>query len=157
MLASVRHVVGDPFLQPADPGRSSAEGAIPIATLANMSVACEITQGTAQDISQLRRAFLSLHGHHRSLSAVPITEPDERAWQERVSTYEKCFDEGRALLHLVRVNAQCVGYAFTVLHAGSDDTFPLGVGYAEPTPSRCCRNGVDRGSEQLCLTPLTAR
>ena len=96
-----------------------------------MSVACEITQGTAQDISQLRRAFLSLHGHHRSLSAVPITEPDERAWQERVSTYEKYFDEGRALLHLARVNGQCVGYAFTVLHAGSDDTFPLGVGYAE--------------------------
>ena len=24
-----------------------------------------------------------------------------------------------------------LGYAFTVLHAGSDDTFPLGAGYAE--------------------------
>jgi ribosomal protein S18 acetylase RimI-like enzyme len=24
-----------------------------------------------------------------------------------------------------------VGYTFTVLHAGSDDTFPLGAGYAE--------------------------
>jgi ribosomal protein S18 acetylase RimI-like enzyme len=74
---------------------------------------------------------LSLHDHHRALSAVALTEPDDRAWAERMRTYEQYFAEDRALLHLARIGGQCVGYAFTVLHAGSDDTFPLGTGYAE--------------------------
>ena len=48
-----------------------------------------------------------------------------------MSTYEQYFAAGRALLHLARIDGACVGYAFTVLHPGSDDTFPLGAGYAE--------------------------
>jgi ribosomal protein S18 acetylase RimI-like enzyme len=92
---------------------------------------CEITQGAAQDIPQLRAAFLSLHAHHRSLAAVPVTEPDERAWKERVSTYQHHFHERRAILHLARAGGRCIGYAFTILHPGDDDTFPLGAGYAE--------------------------
>lgn len=96
-----------------------------------MPAICEIRQGTAQDIPQLRPVFLSLHHHHRSVSAVPVTEPDERAWNERVATYAHHFDDGRALLHLACADAGCVGYAFTILQPGSDDTFPLGSGYAE--------------------------
>jgi ribosomal protein S18 acetylase RimI-like enzyme len=91
----------------------------------------EISLGSATDIPQLREAFLSLHDHHRRLSAVALTEPDERAWTERVSTYQHYFAEGRALLHLARVDDRCLGYALTVLHPGSDDTFPLGAGHAE--------------------------
>ena len=59
------------------------------------------------------------------------TEPDDRAWAERIRTYERYFAEGQALLHLARIEGRCVGYAFTVLHPGCDDTFPLGAGYAE--------------------------
>jgi ribosomal protein S18 acetylase RimI-like enzyme len=93
--------------------------------------AVDIIPGSVTDIPQLRDAFLSLHDHHRRLSAVALTEPHERAWTARVSTYEQYFAEGRALLHLARIEGRCVGYALTVLHPGSDDTFPLGAGYAE--------------------------
>lgn len=32
---------------------------------------------------------------------------------------------------VARRDGRCVGYAFIVLYRGSDDTFPLGAGYAE--------------------------
>jgi ribosomal protein S18 acetylase RimI-like enzyme len=95
-----------------------------------MQAACDISTGSVQDIPQLRTAFVSLHDHHRRLSTIALTEPDERAWTARVSTYKQYFDEERALLHLARADGDCVG-AFTVLHPGSDDTFPLAAGYAE--------------------------
>jgi ribosomal protein S18 acetylase RimI-like enzyme len=60
-----------------------------------------------------------------------LTAPDERAWRAWVATYEQHFEQGVALLHLARSEGSCVGYAFTVLRQGSDDTFPLGAGYAE--------------------------
>ena len=91
----------------------------------------EINTGSVRDIPELRAAFLSFHQHHRALSRIALTEPDERAWTARVSTYEEYFADGRALLHLARLDGRCVGYAFTVLHPGSDDTFPLGAGYGE--------------------------
>lgn len=75
--------------------------------------------------------FLALHDDHRRLSLVSLTEPDERAWGARAATYEQQFAGGHALLHVARAAGRCVGYAFTVLHAGDDDTFPLGAGYAE--------------------------
>ena len=103
----------------------------PICTLALVRPAIEISAGSVSDIPQVRDAFLSLHEHHRRISAVTLTEPEERAWRERVATYEEHFAAGRALLHLARIGGGCVGYAFTVLHPGSDDTFPLGAGYAE--------------------------
>ncbi len=96
-----------------------------------MRPAADISSGSVSDIPQLRDAFLSMHDHHRRISAVTLTEPGERAWSERVSTYEQHFAAGRALLHLARIDGRCVGYAFTVLYPGSDDTFPLGAGYAE--------------------------
>lgn len=96
-----------------------------------MPAAYEISPGTVADIPELKTAFLSLHDHHRALSAVKLTEPDDRAWTERMHTYEQYFAEDRALLHLARIGGKCVGYAFTVVHAGSDDTFPLAAGYAE--------------------------
>ena len=99
-----------------------------------MRVAVEINTGSVRDIPELRAAFLSLQEHHRGLSAIALTEPDERAWTARVSTYEEYFADRRALLHVARLDGGCVGYAFTVLHPGSDDTFPLGAGCAELYP-----------------------
>ena len=96
-----------------------------------MPVRVDIATGSSQQIPELREAFLELHEHHRRLSSVTLTEPDDRAWRARVATYEQHFADDRALLHLARVDRRIVGYAFTVLHEGSDDTFPLGAGYAE--------------------------
>lgn len=100
-------------------------------TLALVPAAVAISVGSVDDIPELRDAFLSLHDHHRRTSLVALTEPDERAWKARAATYHQHFGEGRALLHLARIEGRCLGYAFTVLHDGSDDTFPLGAGYAE--------------------------
>jgi ribosomal protein S18 acetylase RimI-like enzyme len=91
----------------------------------------DIETGSSQQIPELREAFLALHQHHRQLSPVTLTEPDDRAWRARVATYEQHFADDRALLYLGRIDGRIVGYAFTVLHDGSDDTFPLGAGYAE--------------------------
>ena len=96
-----------------------------------MPVPIRISAGSVRDLPDLREAFLSLHEHHRRVSVVALTEPDDRAWAARAATYEQHFNERRALLHLARAEDRCVGYAFTVLHPGSDDTFPLGAGYAE--------------------------
>jgi ribosomal protein S18 acetylase RimI-like enzyme len=96
-----------------------------------MSGAVTITVGSAEQIPELRESFLALHQHHREVSPLPLTEPDERAWAARAATYREHFDAGQALLHIARAADRCVGYAFTVFHDGSDDTFPLGSGYAE--------------------------
>lgn len=82
-------------------------------------------------VDDLRPLFLALHDYHRSVSALPLTEPDARAWAERRATYERHFDEDRALLHVADGRAQAVGYAFTILHDGTDDTFCLAPRYAE--------------------------
>jgi hypothetical protein len=44
-----------------------------------MSAGYEISPGSAADIPELKAAFLSLHDHHRALSAVALTEPDDHA------------------------------------------------------------------------------
>jgi hypothetical protein len=41
--------------------------------------AVTITLGSVGDIPELREPFLALHEHHRRISAVALTEPDERA------------------------------------------------------------------------------
>jgi ribosomal protein S18 acetylase RimI-like enzyme len=96
-----------------------------------VSAAVTITVGSAEQIPSLREPFLALHAHHREVSSVELTEPDDRAWAARAATYEEHFRDGRARLHVAWAGERCVGYAFTVFHPGSDDTFPLGDGYAE--------------------------
>lgn len=83
------------------------------------------------DVPALKSVFLALHEHHRGLSAVALTEPDERAWAARAATYERQFAEDRAVLHIARSGGECLGYAFTIMHPGDEDTFPLRAGYAE--------------------------
>jgi ribosomal protein S18 acetylase RimI-like enzyme len=91
----------------------------------------EIVRGGVDRIDDLRTLFLALHDHHRGVSAMPLTEPDDRAWAERVATYTGHFRDGHAVLHLALQADRLVGYAFTVLHDGTDDTFELAPRYAE--------------------------
>ena len=91
----------------------------------------EIVRAGAERIGELRPLFLALHDHHREVSAIPLTEPDDRAWRERAATYAGFFGDGSAILHLALRDGVAVGYAFTVLHDGTDDTFELAPRYAE--------------------------
>jgi ribosomal protein S18 acetylase RimI-like enzyme len=90
-----------------------------------------IIGGGAERLDDLRELYLAMHRHHRAVSHVPVTDPDEHAWRERRSTYDGWFNEGRALLHLAEVDGRAVGYAMTAIHAASDDSFPLAPRYAE--------------------------
>jgi len=91
----------------------------------------EIVRAGIERIDDLRPLFLALHDHHRRVSVLPLTEPDDRAWAARVATYTDHFSAERAILHLALRDGAPVGYAFTVLHDGSDDTFELAPRYAE--------------------------
>lgn len=96
-----------------------------------MSAAYEISPGFVGDIPALKAACLSLHDHHRALSAVRADRARRSCLGRTVRTYEQHFAADQALLRVARIEGRCVGYAFTVLHPGSDDAFPLGAGYAE--------------------------
>ena len=71
-----------------------------------MSAAYEISSGSAADIPALKAAFLSLHEHHRALSAVALTEPDDRAWAERIRRYKQYFAADQALVHIARIGGR---------------------------------------------------
>jgi ribosomal protein S18 acetylase RimI-like enzyme len=96
-----------------------------------VSDAVTITVGSDDEIPHLREPFLALHQHHRELTPIALTEPDDRAWAARAATYAQHFADGRGLLHIAWADDRCVGYAFTVFHDGDDDTFPLSGGYGE--------------------------
>ena len=96
-----------------------------------MSGATEIVRVGAERVGDLRSLFLALHDHHRGVSEIPLTEPDDRAWSARAATYAGFFGDGSAILHLALRDGVAVGYAFTVVHDGTDDTFELAPRYAE--------------------------
>jgi ribosomal protein S18 acetylase RimI-like enzyme len=91
----------------------------------------EIVRAGVERLEDLRPLFLALHDHHRAVSEIPLTEPDDRAWAARLATYTGHFHQERAILHLAVRAGDVVGYAFTVLHDGTDDTFELAPRYAE--------------------------
>jgi GNAT superfamily N-acetyltransferase len=89
-----------------------------------------VARAGAEAVDGLRRLFLALHRHHRSLVELPLVT-DEEAWQARRATYLEWFEEGRALLFVASAQVTPVGYALVVWHEGADDTFPLAPRYAE--------------------------
>ena len=98
---------------------------------AAVSDGVEIVRAGIDRVEDLRPLFLALHDHHRGVSAVPLTEPDARAWAARVATYTAHFVDDRAILHVATRAGALVGYAFTVVHDGTNDTFELAPRYAE--------------------------
>lgn len=96
-----------------------------------MPAGVAIEAGSLANVSELRDAFLTLHAHHQQIAPVALTQPDARAWAARAATYTRHLAAGEALLHIARGAEGCIGYAFTILHGGDADTFPLDAGYAE--------------------------
>ena len=91
----------------------------------------EIVRAGVERIDDLRRAL------PRAARPPPqsVGRRADRAGRPRlggpVATYTGHFSADRAILHLALRDGTPVGYAFTVLHDGSDDTFPLAPRYAE--------------------------
>ena len=62
-------------------------------------------------------------------------------------------------MHLALIEGQCVGYALTVLHPGSDDTFRLGAGYAaaaRPPWPQASRSSAHRRGNPSSMIKLIA-
>ncbi len=82
-------------------------------------------------LGELRELYLSLHHAELSVSALALTEPDERAWTARLITYRGHFAAGRARLLVAEDEGRPIGYAFGLVEEGHDDTFPLGARVGE--------------------------
>ncbi len=78
-------------------------------------------------LGDLRELYLSLHHAELAVSALALTEPDERAWAARLVTYRDHFAAGRARLLVAEDDGHPIGYAFGLVEEGHDDTFPLGA------------------------------
>jgi ribosomal protein S18 acetylase RimI-like enzyme len=96
-----------------------------------VTAAVQIAEVGRDRLDDLEPLYAALHVSHRDVSAVTLTEPLSRAWAARRATYAEHLDAGRALVHVASRDGRPVGYAFTILHAAGDDTFPLAPGYAE--------------------------
>jgi ribosomal protein S18 acetylase RimI-like enzyme len=108
------------------------------------------------DLDVLRPAFLSLHEHHRRVSAVPVIEADDEAWAGRRRTYERAIADGSAVVRLARSEGAVVGYGFGIVRAGDDDTFRLAPAYGEVYSLAVLPAWRDRGIGTRIVDALVA-
>jgi ribosomal protein S18 acetylase RimI-like enzyme len=94
-----------------------------------MDVRVSRTEGDR--LAELEPLFLALHRHHSRVTDLPLTAPPARAWAERRASYERHLADGNAMLHVAEHDHTLVGYAFTIIHDATDDTFPLAPRFAE--------------------------
>jgi ribosomal protein S18 acetylase RimI-like enzyme len=90
-----------------------------------------ISRSGGDRLAELEPLFLALHQHHSHVTQLPLTAPPARAWAERRATYEQHLTAANAMLHVAEDDQTLVGYAFTIIHDASNDTFPLAPRFAE--------------------------
>jgi ribosomal protein S18 acetylase RimI-like enzyme len=89
-----------------------------------------IERAGAGDVDDLRALYLAMHRHHRDIVPFPVVS-DDAAWDARRAQYLAWLADGCATLFVARGDGEPAGYAFVVIHDGTDDTFPLAPRYAE--------------------------
>ena len=91
----------------------------------------EIVTAGPERLDDLEPLWLSLHRHHRAVSPLPVVADDAASWQRRRAWYTKMLAGGEDVLLLADRDGRAIGYAFVHLHAGPDDTWPVGSRWAE--------------------------
>ena len=94
-----------------------------------MSVA--IAAAGAERVDELEPLWLALHRHHREVAAQPVVGDDAASWDRRRAWYLDMLAGGDDLLLIAERDARPVGYAFLHMHAGPDDTWPVGRRWGE--------------------------
>lgn len=86
----------------------------------------------AEQIDEVRELWLALHRHHRTVvGSLPLVEDDEASWQRRRELYVERLSSRTGFLVLAVESDAVIGYAVVCLEPGPDDTFPVGLAYAE--------------------------
>lgn len=94
-----------------------------------MSVA--IAVAGPERVDELEPLWLALHRHHREVAAQPVVGDDAASWDRRRAWYLDMLAGGDDLLLIAERDARPVGYAFLHMHAGPDDTWPVGRRWGE--------------------------
>lgn len=85
----------------------------------------------AEAVDALEPLWLSLHRHHREVAPDLAMYPDERSWPLRRDLYRQWITEPGSFILLAEDGGELIGYAFTHVFAGPDDTWVSGDRIAE--------------------------
>ena len=106
----------------------------------------EIAVAGAERVDELEPLWIELHRHHRRVAAQPVVADDAASWARRRSWYLDMLAGGEDLVLIAERDGRPVGYAFVHMHAGPDDTWPVGRRWGEvvslsvlPRGARCGR------------------
>ena len=91
----------------------------------------EIAVAGAERVDELEPLWIALHRHHRRVAAQPVVADDAASWMRRRSWYLDMLAGGEDLVLIAERNGRPVGYAFVHMHAGPDDTWPVGRRWGE--------------------------
>jgi GNAT superfamily N-acetyltransferase len=94
-------------------------------------VSVEIAVAGAERVDELEPLWIELHRHHRRVASQPVVDDDDASWARRRSWYLDMLSGGEDLVLIAERAGRPVGYAFLHMHAGPDDTWPVGNRWGE--------------------------
>ena len=101
-------------------------------------VSLAIAVAGAERVDELEPLWLALHRHHREVAAQPVVDDDAASWDRRRAWYLDMLAGGEDLVLIAERDGRPVGYAFLHLHAGPDDTWPVGRRWGEVVSLSVC-------------------
>lgn len=82
-------------------------------------------------IDNVRELWLALHRHHISIGSRPLLDDEAASWAARRAGYVDWLRSGSGFVLLAEQQGQPVGYAAVHLQEGPDDTYPVGMRWAD--------------------------
>ncbi|GAA1655444.1 GNAT family N-acetyltransferase [Catellatospora bangladeshensis] len=111
----------------------------------------------AEAIDALEPLWLSLHEHHRRIAPDLVMYADERSWPLRRDLYRRWITEPGSFVLLAEDGPELVGYAFTHVFDGPDDTWVSGDRIAELETLSVAASHRGRGVGTRLLDAVDAR
>lgn len=111
----------------------------------------------AEVIDRLEPLWLSLHAHHRAVAPELAMYDDARSWQLRRDCYRRWIAEPGSFVLLAEEGDTLVGYAFTHVFGGPDDTWVSGERIAELETLSVAAGYRGRGVGTRLLDAVDAR
>ncbi len=106
-------------------------GRAPVCEHACMTSAVSIEIAGPERIADVEPLYRELHRHHREVATSRLVEDEDLSWSRRAAWYREILTGGDGFMVLARRDQTPVGYAVVEIHAGPDDTWPVGDTHAE--------------------------